>query len=125
MGIAKPSKPWVAFHGFSWNFFLFKFQNLSIERQSFVETVPRIFVETKFCLAVFGHIFVIIGMTTLLIERRNVENEFKKSVSRPPYRRHVEASFCLYNGEHMTKNCLKKSSFHAKLWITFDEHLSL
>ena len=43
----------------------------------FVESVPRFCMETKFCLAVFGHIFVVIGTTTLSIERRNVENELK------------------------------------------------
>ena len=32
----------------AWNKFLFKFQNSSIERQTFIESVPRFFVETKF-----------------------------------------------------------------------------
>ena len=51
----------------------------------------------KNCLAVFGHIFVVIGTTIMSIERRNVENELKKkSISRPPYRRHMAASFRLY-----------------------------
>ena len=54
----------------AWKKFLFKFQNSSIERQTFVERDPWLYVETKNCLAVFGHIFVIIGTTTLLIERR-------------------------------------------------------
>ena len=43
----------------------------------FVVSVPRFCMETKFFLAFFGHIFVIIGTTTLSIERRNVENELK------------------------------------------------
>ena len=79
-----------------WKKILFKFQNSSIERQTFVESVPRFCMETKFCLAVFGHIFVVIGTTTLSIERQNIENELKKSISRTPYRRQVVASFHLY-----------------------------
>ena len=79
-----------------WKKFLFKFHKSSIERHMFVKRVPWFGMEAIFCLAVFGHIFVIIGMKTLSIERRNVENELKKSISRPPYRRHVGESFCLY-----------------------------
>ena len=80
----------------AWKKFLFKFQNSSIERQTFVEIIPWFCVETNFFLVVFVHIFIVIGMATLMIARQNVENELKKSISRPPYRRQVVTSFRLY-----------------------------
>ena len=59
-----------------WKNFLFKFQNSSIERQMIIEHFPWFVMETRFCVAVFGHIFVVIGTKTVPIEQRNVENEF-------------------------------------------------
>ena len=59
----------LVFHGFAWNKFMFKFQNSSIKRQMFVKTIPRFCVEPKIFPAVFGHIFVIIGMIIFSIER--------------------------------------------------------
>ena len=55
-----------------WKKILFKFHNSSIERQTFVESIPWFGVETKFWLTVFGHIFVVIGMKIVSIERRNL-----------------------------------------------------
>ena len=52
-----------------WKKFMFKFQNSLVERQTFVESVPSVCVQTFFFLAVFGHIFIVIGKTFLLIER--------------------------------------------------------
>ena len=75
---------------------MFIFQNSSIERQTFVETVSWFCVESKFCLAGFGHIFIVTGMILSLIEQQNVENELKKSISRSLYRRHVGEIFHLY-----------------------------
>ena len=63
-------RKWLVFHGFAWNKFLFKFQNPSLETQTFLERAPQFCMETKNFLAVFGHIFVVIRTTTLSIERR-------------------------------------------------------
>ena len=75
---------------------MFIFQNSSIERQTFVEMVSRFCVESKFGIAGFRHIFILTGTILSLIERQNVENELKKSISRPLYRRHVGEIFHLY-----------------------------
>ena len=51
----------------AWNNFLFKFQNSSIERQMIIEHFPWFVMETRFCVAFFGHICITIGMKTVLI----------------------------------------------------------
>ena len=70
--------------GFPW----FCMEEISVQILEFVDRetnihqiVPRFCMETKFFLAVFGHIFVVIGMIVLSIECQNVENELKKSIS--------------------------------------------
>ena len=75
---------------------MFIFQNSSIERQTFVKTVSRFYEESKICLAGFGHIFIVTGTILSLIEQQNIENELKKSISRPLYRKHVGEIFHLY-----------------------------
>ena len=60
----------------AWKNFLFKFQNSLIERQMIIERFPRLVVEPIFCVAVFGHICVVVGTKTMSIERRNVGDEF-------------------------------------------------